>query len=111
MRVAYLTHTTHHPGVPLKYRSEFVFPFLFLVVGCDCIPLKPDHKCDRAVAQVVSRLLCTMAARIRAQVRSFGICGGQSGTAAGFSEYVGSPAKSHSSYCSTRNVYRSGLVQ
>jgi hypothetical protein len=38
----------------------------------------------RATAQVVSRQLPTAAARVRAQVRSCGICSGQSGTGAGF---------------------------
>jgi hypothetical protein len=38
----------------------------------------------RAVAQVVSRRLPTAAPRVRAQVTSRGICGGQSDTAAGF---------------------------
>jgi hypothetical protein len=38
----------------------------------------------RAIAQAVSRLLPTAAALVRAQVRSCGICGGQSGTEAGF---------------------------
>jgi hypothetical protein len=38
----------------------------------------------RAIAQAVSRRLPTLAARIRAQVRSCGICGGQSGTRVGF---------------------------
>jgi hypothetical protein len=37
----------------------------------------------RAIAQVVSRWLPTRAARIRTQVRSCGICGGQSGTGVG----------------------------
>jgi hypothetical protein len=37
-----------------------------------------------AVAQAVSRRLRTTAARVRAQVRSRGICGGQSSTGAGF---------------------------
>jgi hypothetical protein len=37
-----------------------------------------------AIAQAVSRRLPTAAARVRAQVRSSGICGGQSGTGAGF---------------------------
>jgi hypothetical protein len=38
----------------------------------------------RAIAQAVSRWLPTAAARVRSQVRSCWICGGQSGTGAGF---------------------------
>jgi hypothetical protein len=38
----------------------------------------------RAIAQAVSRRLHTADARVRAQVRSYGIYGGQSGTGAGF---------------------------
>jgi hypothetical protein len=38
----------------------------------------------RDVAQAVSRRLPTPAARVRSQVRSYGICGGQSDTVAGF---------------------------
>jgi hypothetical protein len=38
----------------------------------------------RAIAQAVSRRLATAAARIRSQVTSYGICGGQNGTGAGF---------------------------
>jgi hypothetical protein len=38
----------------------------------------------RAIAQAVGRRLPTAAARVRAQVRSCGICGGQSSTVAGF---------------------------
>jgi hypothetical protein len=38
----------------------------------------------RAIAQAVSRWLPTAVARVRARVRSCGICGGQSGTGAGF---------------------------
>jgi hypothetical protein len=41
-------------------------------------------RCGRAIAQAVSRRLLTMAARVRAQGRSCGICGGQSGIGAGF---------------------------
>jgi hypothetical protein len=42
----------------------------------------------RFLAQVVSRRLPTAAARIRAQVRSRGICGGQSDTGVGFLRVV-----------------------
>jgi hypothetical protein len=38
----------------------------------------------RAIAQAVSHRLPTAADQVRAQVRSYGICDGQSGTAAGF---------------------------
>jgi hypothetical protein len=45
----------------------------------------PTSHCSRlVVAQAVSRRLPTTAARIRAQVRSCGICGGQSGNGVGF---------------------------
>jgi hypothetical protein len=37
-----------------------------------------------AIAQAVSRWLPTAAAQVRSQVKSCGICGGQSGTGAGF---------------------------
>jgi hypothetical protein len=38
----------------------------------------------RAIAQAVSRWFPTAVARVRARVRSCGICGGQNGTGAGF---------------------------
>jgi hypothetical protein len=43
-----------------------------------------SHKQGRGIAQAVSRRLLTAAARVRAQVRSCGICCGQSGTGVGF---------------------------
>jgi hypothetical protein len=39
---------------------------------------------DRAIAQAVSHRLPTAVARVRARLRSCGICGGRSGTGAGF---------------------------
>jgi hypothetical protein len=65
-----------------------------------------------AVAQAVSRWLPTAAAWVQAQVRSSGICGGQSGTGAGFLCTSVSPANLHSTNCSTVTIiYHMGLVQ
>jgi hypothetical protein len=47
----------------------------------------------RAVAQAISRLLPTAAARVRAQITSCVICGGQSDTGAGFLQYFGFPCQ------------------
>jgi hypothetical protein len=53
------------------------------------------------IAQAVSRRLPTVADRVRARVRSYGICGGQSDT-----------ANRHSTNCSTVTIiYHLGLVQ
>jgi hypothetical protein len=46
--------------------------------------LKKTHLFDRAIAQAVSRWLPTTAVRVRTQVKSRGICVGQSGTGEGF---------------------------
>jgi hypothetical protein len=54
-------------------------------------PLLPIRKYrGRAITQAVSHRLPTAAARVRAQLRACGICGGQSGTGQVFSEYFGS---------------------
>jgi hypothetical protein len=58
-------------SIPPRSISQSIFLYL------------PQHK-GRAIAQEVSRRLPTAAARVRAQVRSCGICGGQSGTGACF---------------------------
>jgi hypothetical protein len=50
--------------------------------GEDISWLRP--RAGRDIAQAVSPRILTAVARVRAQVRSCGICGGQSGTGAGF---------------------------
>jgi hypothetical protein len=45
----------------------------------------------RAIAQTVSRRLPTVVAQVRARVRSCGICGGQSGSGAGFPKVLRFP--------------------
>jgi hypothetical protein len=65
----------------------------------------------RAIAQAVSRWLPTAAAWILARVKSCGICGGQSGTGAGFLQVL-STANLHSTNCSTITIiYHLELVQ
>jgi hypothetical protein len=54
-----------------------------------CTPSDLGLLQGRTIAQAVSRLLPTAAARVRARVRSCGICGGQSGSAAGFLRVFG----------------------
>jgi hypothetical protein len=66
----------------------------------------------RSIAQAVGRRLPTAATRVRAQVRSCGICGGRSGTGADFFPSTSvSPANSYSTDCSTIIIYHQGLVQ
>jgi hypothetical protein len=57
---------------------------------------------ESVIAQAVSRRLPTVAARVRARVNLFEICGGQKGTRAGFLRVLRFPhANSHSTDCST----------
>jgi hypothetical protein len=42
----------------------------------------------RVIAQAVNRRFPTAKTLIRSQIRSFGICGGERGTGAGFSEVM-----------------------
>jgi ribosomal protein L37AE/L43A len=57
------------------------------------LTLRDEHrlKVGRAIAQAVSHWLSTAAARVRAQVWSCGICGGQSGAGAGFLRVLRGP--------------------
>jgi hypothetical protein len=81
---------------------------------CQLLNSLPLHSVlteGRAIAQAVSRRLPTAAARVRSQVRSCGICGGQSGTGEGFIRVLRFLlANSHSAKCSIP-IYRPGLVQ
>jgi hypothetical protein len=68
---------------------------------------------DRAVARVLGGRLHTEAVRVRAQVKSCGTYGGQSGTAAGFLRVLRFPLPLiHSTNCSTIiTIYHPGLLQ
>jgi hypothetical protein len=84
----------------VKYSSTSTFVALLLEFG-------------RVIAQAVSRWLPTAAARVRFQVRSYGICGGQSGTGAGFLRALRFPLPiPHSTDCSIIIIIdHTGLVQ
>jgi hypothetical protein len=70
----------------------------------------------RGIAQAVSRRLPTAAARIRARVRSYGVCGGQSGILSGFLLVLQfplaiiPPTAPHSSSSIIRGWYSSSVV-
>jgi hypothetical protein len=49
----------------------------------------------RTISQAVGRRLPTAAARVRARVRAYGICGGQSDTGAGFLRVLRFPLPIH----------------
>jgi hypothetical protein len=63
------------------------------------------HK-GRAVAQTVSCRIPSTVARVRAQVRTYGICGGRSGTGAAFSLSISVSPANHSTDCSSPSIYR-----
>jgi hypothetical protein len=66
----------------------------------------------RAIAEAISHWFPITAARVRVQIRSFGICDRRSGTGAGFLLSTSiSPANSHSTNCSKIIIYHPGLVQ
>jgi Ni,Fe-hydrogenase I cytochrome b subunit len=50
-----------------------------------------NSNAGRAIAQAVSRRLPTAAARVQARVRSYAICGEESGTGAGFLQVLRFP--------------------
>jgi hypothetical protein len=66
-----------------------------------------------AVAQVVIRRLLTAVARVRARVKSCRMCGGESGTGAGFLRVLCFPLSLiHSTNCSKIiSIYHPALVQ
>jgi hypothetical protein len=63
-------------------------------------------KSGRAIAQAVSRWLPTAAARVRTRVWSSWICGGQSGTGAGFLRVLRFPLPIHSTKFSILTITR-----
>jgi hypothetical protein len=71
-----------------------------------------SQKYGRAITQAISHRLPAALALVRAQVRSCGIYGRQSGTGDRFSPNTSfSPVNSHSTDCSTLIIYHPGLVQ
>jgi hypothetical protein len=65
----------HSPPSSAEVKNEW---------NCTAIPLvRHNRLAGRAIVQAVSLRLPIAAARVRVQVRSCGICGGQSGTGAG----------------------------
>jgi hypothetical protein len=87
---------------------RFTYPaFRFVLESCRYCAA------GRAIAQAVSRRLPTAAARVRAQVRSCGICGGQSDSGTGFLQVLRFPLPILiKTDCSTFIIiYHPGLVQ
>jgi hypothetical protein len=81
--------------------SDIIFPVV--LYGCETFSLTLREDYLR---------LPTTAARVRVQVLSCGIYGGQSGAGTDFLRVLVSPAKLHSTNCSTiAIIYRLGLVK
>jgi hypothetical protein len=79
-------------GLNLKLRNDMgIYSLIHPIVVLYFIQINLRLCPGRGTAQAASRRLPTSAARIRAQVRSCGICGGQSGTGAGFLRVLGFP--------------------
>jgi hypothetical protein len=70
-----------------------------------------ETQTGRAVALEVSGWLPTAAARVRKEVRLCRICGGHSGTGAGFLTSTPVSPATHSTDCSTLIIHHQGLVQ
>jgi hypothetical protein len=75
---------TSIPGLNLRCFSSNFIAIMRSVSGNFLIYSVLLLNLSRAIAQAVSLRLPTTAARVRAQVRSCGVCGGQSGIGTGF---------------------------
>jgi hypothetical protein len=71
----YLWHSPSYPHANFNFSQCTLLPEIRVSLPSIC-------QIGRAIVQAVSRRLPTVAARVRSQVRSRGICGGQSGTGA-----------------------------
>jgi hypothetical protein len=82
-----------YPGLQLLQANATYFNCINILVWISNAR-RNSFMAGRAIAQAVSRWVPTSAARVRARVWSCGICGGQNGAGAVFSEYFGSPCQS-----------------
>jgi hypothetical protein len=102
--------TTNCPVVYLKHDVSETEYRLRLQV--DPIERASFHRYSRSVAQEVSRRLRTAETRVRARVKSCWICGGQSGTGAGFLRVLPFllPLIHSTNYYTIITLYHQGLV-